>query len=158
VQYHLSALCAVTCASVPSYYRLRPNRWAPVHADVGPLDRGAAVRICPVSGTDPAQRARQFNLEFRVADATGNPYLSLAMLIQAGLDGIREARSVELAHPRQLPTSLGEALDALEHCAPAAEWLGADVLAGYLLFKRAEISSLHGLDESDICHRYSEVY
>jgi glutamine synthetase len=122
------------------------------------LDRGAAVRICPVVGADPVARARQFNLEFRVADATGNPYLSLAMLIQAGLDGIREARAIELAHPRKLPTSLGEALDALEACAPAADWLGADVLAGYLLFKRAEISGLQGLDESEICHRYLEVY
>jgi len=122
------------------------------------LDRGAAVRICPVAGSDPILRARQFNIEFRVADATGNPYLSLAMLIQAGLDGIREARSIELTHPRKLPTSLGEALDVLEQCAPAAEWLGADVLAGYLLFKRAEISSLLGLDESEICHRYSEAY
>ena len=158
VQHHLPALCAVSCASVPSYYRLRPNRWAPVHANVGPLDRGAAIRICPVSGADPAQRARQFNIEFRVADATGNPYLSLAMLIQAGLDGIRENRVIELARPCKLPTSLGEALDALEQCASAAEWLGPDVLAGYLLFKRAEIGSVQGLDESDICHRYSEVY
>ncbi|HEY2017904.1 MAG TPA: hypothetical protein VGH38_30580, partial [Bryobacteraceae bacterium] len=45
ILHHMPALCAVTAASVASYYRLRPNRWAPVKADAGPLDRGAAVRI-----------------------------------------------------------------------------------------------------------------
>src|SRR5579859_900531 len=44
IQHHLPALCAVTTPSAASYYRLRPNRWAPVRADVGPLDRGASIR------------------------------------------------------------------------------------------------------------------
>jgi len=97
IQHHLPALCAVTAPSVASYYRLRPNRWAPVRADSAPLDRGAAVRICPLSGTDPEQHARQCNVEFRVADATASPYLALAVLVQAGLDGIRR-ESMTLAH------------------------------------------------------------
>ena len=44
IQHHLPALCAVTAPSVASYYRLRPNRWAPVRADVGSArpGRGAA--------------------------------------------------------------------------------------------------------------------
>ena len=158
IQHHLPALCAVTAASVASYYRLRPNRWAPVHADVGPLDRGAALRICPVVGSDPAQRARQFNVEFRVADATANPYMALAMLVQAGLDGIRHKREIDLTSPRSLPTSLGEALRLLEASESAAEWLGADVLSAYLLFKRAEIKAVENLDENAICRRYAEVY
>ena len=45
IQHHLPALCAVTAPSVPSYYRLRPNRWAPVRADVGALDRGSAEEL-----------------------------------------------------------------------------------------------------------------
>jgi glutamine synthetase len=61
IQHHLPALCAVTAPSVASYYRLRPNRWAPVRGDVAPLDRGAAIRICPPSGGDSAERSRQFN-------------------------------------------------------------------------------------------------
>jgi glutamine synthetase len=158
ILHHLPALCAVTTPSVPSYYRLRPNRWAPVHADVAPLDRGAALRLCPVSGSDPAQRARQFNIEFRVADATASPYLALAMLIQAGLEGVRDERDFEQSRPRPLPSSLGEALRLLEASQSAAEWLGADLLAGYLLFKRAEIQGLEGLDATEMCRRYAEVY
>lgn len=157
IQHHLPALCAITAASVPSYYRLRPNRWAPVRADVAALDRGAAVRICQ-SGGDAAQRAAQFNVEFRVADATGNPYLALAMLVQAGLEGIRQRRHIELEHPPQLPASLSDALTQLEQDEAAAEWLGPGMLRAYLLFKRAEIQGLEGLAEGEICGRYMDAY
>ncbi len=122
------------------------------------MDRGAAVRICPVAGGDPALRARQFNVEFRVADATASPYLALAVVVQAGLDGIRHERQIEDEHPRALPTGLTQALLLLEACEPAAEWLGADLLSAYLKFKRAEIQGLENLDESEICRRYAEVY
>jgi glutamine synthetase len=158
IQHHLPAICAITAASVASYYRLRPNRWAPVNADVGLHDRGAAIRIAPIYTNDPKQRARQFNVEFRVADATANPYLALALVIQAGLDGIRHAREIETNHRSPLPTSLIEALKLLEESSAAAEWLEADLLAGYLLFKRAEADSLQGFEESEICRRYAEVY
>jgi len=158
VLHHLPALCAVTTPSVPSYYRLRPNGWAPVRADVAPMDRGAALRICPVVGSDATQRARQYNVEFRVADATASPYLALAVLVQAGLDGIRRHRTIDATSPRPLPTSLTAALALLEASDAAADWLGADFLAAYLLFKRAEIKGLANLDEGEICRRYAEVY
>jgi glutamine synthetase len=127
-------------------------------ADVAPVDRGVALRICPVVGDDPIQRATQFNAEFRVADATASPYLALAVLIQAGLDGIREKRHIEVSHPPALPGSLEAALTLLEANEDAAEWLGEDFLSTYLPFKRAEIKSLDGLDEGEICRRYAEVY
>jgi glutamine synthetase len=158
IQHHLPALCAVTAPSVASYYRLRPNRWAPVRADVAPLDRGAAIRICPVSGNDSAERARQFNAEFRVADAAASPYLALAVLVQAGLDGVRRRLEIETASPPPLPTSLRDALDILEESRAAAEWLGADVHSAYLAFKRAELGGLKDLDEGEICRRYAQAY
>lgn len=158
ILHHLPALCAVTAPSVASYYRLRPNRWAPLQADVGNVDRGTALRICPVVGSDPAHRASQFNVEFRVADATASPYLALAVMVQAGLDGIRHRWEIEAEKPRPLPTSLAEALTFLEVNEDAKDWFGADVLSAYLQFKRAEIKGLENLDESQICRRYAEVY
>jgi glutamine synthetase len=158
ILHHLPALCAVTTPSLASYYRLRPNRLAPVLADAGLMDRGTALRICPVVGSDPTQRARQFNVEFRVADATASPYLALAMMVQAGLDGIRHQRQIDDKNPRALPGSLEQALSLLESCGPAAEWLGADLFSAYLQFKRAEIKSLGTLDETEVCRRYAEVY
>ncbi|MEA3151885.1 MAG: glutamine synthetase [Gammaproteobacteria bacterium] len=158
ILHHLPALCAVTAPSLPSYYRLRPNRWAPTLADIGSLDRGTALRICPAASGDPAQRARQFNVEFRVADATASPYLALAMLVQAGLDGIRSRRKILSTNPRPLPDSLEAALALLASSESVAEWMGADLHTAYGLFKRAEIKSLENLDESEICRRYAEVY
>jgi glutamine synthetase len=157
ILHHLPALCAVTAPSLPSYYRLRPNRWAPVNADVGLLDRGTAIRICPAIG-DPQYRARAYNLEFRVADATASPFLALAMLVQAGLDGIRHGWEIEAMDVRPLPTHLEQALQLLEASEPAAQWLGADLHSAYVLFKRAEIKGLENLDETEICRRYAEVY
>ena len=158
ILYHMPALCAVTAASVASYYRLRPNRWAPVKADAGSLDRGAALRIAPLFGDDPIQQAKQFNLEYRVADATANPYLALAVLIQAGLDGIRHSLAIDADTAAALPNSLEQALCALEVSEPAAEWLGPELLSGYLSFKSAEAQSLRDLSESEICRRYAEVF
>jgi len=40
----------------------------------------------------------------------------------------------------------------------AAQTLGPAVLAAYVQFKRAEIASLEGLDENEICRRYADVY
>ncbi len=185
IVHHLPALCAVTAPSVPSYYRLRPNGWAPVFADLGAMDRGTALRISPVVGSDFGQRARQYNIEFRVADATASPYLALALMVQAGVDGIRRQLRLEpggaaggipggaaggpaggavgaaaSAGPGRtpLPGSLGDALDLLEASEAAAEWMGAGLHSAYLKFKRAEIAGLDGLDEAEICKRYADAY
>ena len=158
VIHHLPMLCAITVPSVSSYYRLRPNRWTPVMADAAVLDRGTAIRVCPPSHGDGASRARQMNIEFRVADATASPYLALAMLVQAGLDGIRQDRRIDAAHPKPLPSSLGEALDLLEASEAAAEWLGPELHAGYTRMKRGELQCLEGCDETEVCRRYAEVY
>lgn len=154
----LPAMCAVTAPSLPSYYRMRPNRFAPQQADLGALDRGAAVRVCPVSGHDRNQRAKQFNLEFRVCDATASPYLALAMVVQAGLAGIRHGRELGNLKPRALPDTLARALELLEASEEGKECLGSELHPAYLKFKRAEIEGLMGLDESEICRRYAEVY
>jgi glutamine synthetase len=156
--HHLPALCAVTAPSVVSYFRLRPNRWAPLRSDLGVADRGASLRICPLAAGDAAQRARQFNVEFRVADATASPYLVLAMLVQAGLAGIREGLALAGGEPRPLPSSLGQALTLLAESEDAVDWLGADLHTAYVQFKRAEIASLEGLDEEEICRRYALAY
>jgi hypothetical protein len=46
-----------------------------------------------------------------------------------------------------------EALTLLEESDATAEWLVAELLSGYLLFKRAEVQGLRNPDESDICRR-----
>ena len=159
VLHHMPALSALTAPSLASYQRLTPNRWAPTHADLGTQDRGSAVRICPVFATSPESTARQFNIEYRVADAAASPYMILGAIAHAGLDGIRRGLALpDSGTAPMLPHSLGEALDALEADRQAAAWLGPDLMQAYVMLKRDEIAALDGLDAAAICARYAETY
>lgn len=171
---HLPALCAITAPSVISYLRLGPHHWSAGFGSMSERDREATIRIPPttnVAGSDPA---RQFNLEFRAADAAACPHLALAVLVLAGLRGIRE----ELPEPplvegdpseldederrrlgiRPLPASLEEALDALEGDGTVRSWLSKDLYDCYVGVKRTEISLLEGADPREACERYGRVY
>jgi glutamine synthetase len=172
ILHHLPALTAITAPSAASYFRLRPNRWAPTWANIGIRDRGAGIRICPIFGNDDPEP--QFNVEYRVADAAASPYLALGALAWAGLDGIRQQRTLAppperdfwdmsdqeraAAGVRPLPRSLDEALDRLAACHEAREWFGDGFFAVYLQFKRAELLAIAGLDDAEICARYADVY
>jgi glutamine synthetase len=157
---HLPAITAFSSPSVASYYRLTPNRWAPVHANMERQDRGAALRVAPVFETSPEEHARQFNVEFRVADATSCPYLALGAVVWAGVDGLR--RTLALPKPGAeaplLPRSLEAALAALESDPVAQGWWSKAAMAAYLAFKRAEIAALGQADPPEVCKRYAEVY
>ena len=168
---HLPALCAFTAPSVISYLRLGPHHWSAGFGYVGERDREATIRIPPLAKGDPA---RQFNLEFRAADAAACPHLALAVLVLAGLRGIEE----DLPEPnlmegdpseldeeererlgiRPLPDSLEAALDALESDAVVRSWFSKDLLDCYLSVKRTEISLLEGADPREACERYLRVY
>ena len=170
---HLPAICAVTAPSTVSYIRLTPNRWAPTYAYIADRDREASLRICPVltlpGSSDPA---RQFNVEFRPADAAASPYLALGAIVHAGVDGLRQKLDLppprdiarmneterEAAGIRHLPRSLAEALDRLEATPEAKDWFGPVYLEAYLRHKRAEIRMLDGLDEAAQCARYALAY
>ncbi len=157
---HLPAICAFSAPSVASYYRLTPNRWAPVRADFGRQDRGVAMRVAPVFPTSPEKAERQFNVEFRVADGSSCPYLALGAVVWAGVDGL--VRKLALPHAGSeappLPRSLEEALSALEaDKSPASDW-SAEALSAYLTFKRAEIKALDGATPEEVCARYAAVY
>ena len=124
---HGAAVLGFTNPSTNSYRRLVPGFEAPVNAFFSLGNRSAAVRI-PKYATQP-ETAR---FEFRPPDATCNIYLALAAQLMAGLDGIRnkidptkegfgpfdknvfEMSDAERASIRGLPTSLDEALDALQ--------------------------------------------
>jgi glutamine synthetase len=168
---HLPLLTAITAPSVASYYRLQPDRWAPTWANVALQDRGASLRVCPIFDR-PA--SHNFNVEYRVADATASPYLALGALAWAGLDGVRrklelpefsEANFSELSDEerratgaRPLPRSLAESLALLAASDVARDWFGDEFFEVYLRFKRSELKVLDGLSPAQICERYAEVY
>jgi glutamine synthetase len=171
---HLPALCALTAPSVVSYLRLGPHHWSAGFGSISERDREATIRIPPLVELGSSDPARQFNLEFRAADAAACPHLALAVLVLAGLRGIREG----LPEPhlvqgdpseldeeerrrlgvRQLPGSLEEALGALESDAIVSSWFSKDLLACYLSVKRTEISLLDGAEPKEACERYLRAY
>ena len=157
---HLPAITAFSAPSVASYYRLKPNRWAPVQANLGLQDRGAALRVAPLFSTAAEPSERQFNIEFRVADASSSPYLALGALVWAGVDGL--SRNMKLPRAENmntsLPQTLEQALIAVESDNSVCEWWSKEAIAAYLTFKRAEIAALDGATHLEVCKRYAEVY
>ena len=155
ILHHQRALCALTAPATISYFRLRPNRWAPTHVTLETQDRSAAIRVCPtLPGPDTA---RQFNVEYRVADGAASPYIALAAIVWAGLDGIRNERIIPAEGPA-LPASLEQALDALESNPAARDWMGPVHHDAYLMHKRGEAAAMSGLTEAEQCARYAATY
>jgi glutamine synthetase len=124
---HGRALAAITNPSPNSYRRLRPGYEAPTSLFFSAGNRSAAIRI-PQYATEPDTKT----IEYRPPDATANPYLAMAALLAAGLDGLKrnvdpreggfgpfdtnmhDERGAEAHDVVPLPSSLAEALDELE--------------------------------------------
>mmetsp|Transcript_86370 Transcript_86370/g.279669 ORF Transcript_86370/g.279669 Transcript_86370/m.279669 type:complete len:495 (-) Transcript_86370:15-1499(-) len=139
---HAPAMEAL-CSPTPPCY-CRHGNWAPDVANWGPDDRSACVRVkAGKSGS-----ASQCYMELRMPSASANPYLVAAAVAAAGLDGLQ--RSLELPPARQnaaagavkLPTSLPDALTALEADAYMQEQLGPDFVRWYVSVKRAELEAI----------------
>jgi glutamine synthetase len=146
---HAKALAAIATPSVNSYKRLVPvpRFEAPVYLAWGVYNRSALIRVPPSS----PENAR---IEYRPVDASCNPYLAFACIVEAGMDGIK--RKVTPPGPIQeniyhmraedrrkrgidrLPSSLGEALDELQKDALIRKVLGDQVTERYLAIKRDE--------------------
>lgn len=167
---HAPALLALTAPSAVSYARLQPGHWSVGRAALVERDREALLRLPAIVELAGQNRAAQFNLEYRAADATSNPWIALGALVRAGLEGLRsrlpspitgasDVSSAQLEGSQlQLPHSLGEALHALEEDSIAASWLSNDLLSTYLSVKREEHRMVEDLDDSERFSKYAEAY
>ncbi len=120
---HAKALCAFTNPTTNSYKRLVPGYEAPVNLAYSSRNRSAAVRIPMYFTSEKAKR-----IEVRFPDPSCNGYMAFAAMLMAGLDGIQNKidpgepldkniyslTPEELANVPSTPSSLAEALDALE--------------------------------------------
>jgi glutamine synthetase len=153
---HAESLTALGAPTPNSYKRLQPASWAPAHICWGIGNRAALVRV-----PGPGKRAR---LEFRAGDNTSNPFLFLAGLIWAGLDGIKqglqpgEPMTADVGHLsaddvaerglRFLPRDAGPAFDALEQDDVLRDGLGSLLHTEFLRVKRHELAT-YNLQVSD---------
>lgn len=168
---HLPALMAFTAPSPNSYQRLGPGVWASAYACYGPDNREAAVRISsPMSGAEAATST----VEFKPSDVTSNPYLALAALLSAGMDGMD--RGLDPGEPLlvdpaimsagerralgigQLPTSLDEALDALEEDEVLTRALGEPIVQTHLAVARAQAETARQLAPEEVAAAAATIY
>ncbi len=137
------ALCAHT---VNAYRRLTPGNWAPQTASWAPQNYAAAIRAV----AEPESRCR---LEYRLPASDTNPYLALAMMLGAGLDGIErnaeppppiatagtgEAAPRESAGAPRLPHDLFEATERLAGSRRARAIFGDVFIDHFVASRRAE--------------------
>jgi glutamine synthetase len=148
---HAPELTAVTNQLVNSYKRLVVGFEAPVHVSWARSNRSALVRV-PV--TKPRKAPTGTRLEYRALDPACNPYLAFSVILAAGMAGIEgdyrleeeaDANIFELSEEerrakgiRLLPTSLADALDAMESSELMREALGGHIFEWFLRNKRAE--------------------
>ncbi|MDB5816831.1 MAG: Glutamine synthetase [Rhizobacter sp.] len=171
---HMNALVALTAPGVTSFQRLKPHSWSAGYACIGDRNREAAVRVAPVNGRSRTPVSHQANLEFRPSDALASPFIALGALIAAGVDGID--RALELPEfittdpqaiatsdcarygMRPLPSSLGEALDALAGDDVLTQAMGETMAALYRNVKQSEIAAMSERSERQARADYARVY
>ncbi|MCD4776080.1 MAG: type I glutamate--ammonia ligase [Candidatus Aegiribacteria sp.] len=144
---HARGFTAVTNPLVNSYKRLVPGYEAPVNVAWSMKNRSPLLRV-------PAARGNGTRCEIRVPDPSCNPYLALAVILAAGLDGMennmdcgdpvnrnifsmsgREKKRLKI---KTLPDSLCAALDCMEKDDVVKDTLGEHVFNHFLLNKRRE--------------------
>lgn len=171
---YLDSILALTAPSVVSYLRLTPHRWSAAYNNLGFRDREASLRVCPVTSKEPASIERQFNIEYRAADAAASPHLALAAIVHAGCQGIEEGlvapspteedlsllSAPELAARDliRLPQSLEEALERFTQNATVTGWFPKGFAEIYAAHKATEIEHLKDGDAEAQCEAYAQTY
>jgi len=150
IMKHVAALTAITNPLVNSYKRLVPGYEAPVYVAWSQVNRSPLIRV-------PACKPGENRIELRFPDPSANPYLALAAIITAGLDGIvnqimppervdqnifaMSEAEIKAAGIKALPDNLGVAVRALEEDKLVKEVLGDFIAEKYIAEKKEEYKS-----------------
>jgi glutamine synthetase len=147
IMEHIKSLAAITNPLVNSYKRLVPGYEAPCYIAWSAKNRSPLIRI-------PAARGQATRVEVRSPDPACNPYLAFALMLGAGLDGIKKGmkpvasvdrnifRMDEEARKEQgvdsLPASLFDALNEMKKSELVKSVLGDHICGTYVEAKTKE--------------------
>lgn len=167
---HARALCAVVAPLVNSYKRFVPGFEAPVAISWAQTNRSALIRV-PRAGSGDRGAIR---IEFRAPDPACNPYLAFAVMLAAGLSGIRQKlplpppveENLYAFDPERLaryqlgllPGSLSEALQELRQDEVMREALGPHLLERFIEVKEMEWQSYERQVSAWELDAYLETY
>ncbi|MGE5140705.1 MAG: type I glutamate--ammonia ligase [Rudaea sp.] len=146
---HARELSAVIAPLVNSYKRLVPGYEAPVYISWARSNRSALIRIPQAS---PGRILTATRIELRCPDPSANPYLAFAVMLMAGLDGIKRDLPVPqpneenlyhldesgLSRLNSMPGSLGEAIQEVSKSELVKETLGNDLFERYIEGRRKD--------------------
>lgn len=168
---HIKAVVALTCPTVNSYQRLQPGEWSSAYATYGQDNREAAVRI---PSTFWGNQESSINIELKASDASANPYLAIAGILLAGLDGIKnkilpnqplDVDPAELSAEerkkygvKKLPNSLTEALEELIADKYFKKVLPNKLLEAYCKVKKSEVKFYDGMEPKKIAEIHRIIY
>ncbi|MFE8699178.1 type I glutamate--ammonia ligase [Cytobacillus sp. FJAT-54145] len=144
---HAPSFTAVTNPTVNSYKRLVPGYEAPCYVAWSARNRSPLIRI-------PASRGISTRVEVRSVDPAANPYLAMAVLLKAGLDGIKNKqtppapvdRNIYVMNKEErlaegiedLPATLAQALDKLKADEVIVSALGEHIFEHFVEAKEIE--------------------
>ena len=164
---HARAFTAVCNPTVNSYKRLVPGFEAPVYVAWSGHNRSPLIRI-------PEARGLSTRLELRSVDPTANPYLAMAVLLEAGLDGIRREltpppavdRNIyvmteeerEAAQIYDLPSTIHNAIKALRKDPVMIDALGQHIYGNFNEAKRMEWAAYRQTVSEWEREQYLELY
>ena len=147
---NVSAMSAVIAPTVNSYKRLVPGYEAPVYICWAQVNRSALIRIPRCSPGRPLSQ----RMELRCPDPSCNPYLTFAVMLKAGLEGIKKKekapkpieedvylikrKDLQEKNIKTMPGSLGEALDEMEKNNIVKDALGEHAFNNFIRAKKAE--------------------
>ncbi|RID54233.1 hypothetical protein BRARA_G01571 [Brassica rapa] len=163
VLFHLPSIFAVLAPLLNSYDRIQPNTFSGAFQCWGKENREAAIRTASPPG---APDGLVTNFEIKACDGSTNPHLSLAIIMAAGIDGLR--RHLQLPDPidtnpadvaatlKRLPETLSEAVEALEKDKVLHELLGQNLLAAITGVRKAEVQYYSKYPDAckQLIHRY----
>jgi len=144
---HLSSLLSFSLPTVNSYRRVGAGCWTGSSVDWSTEDKEVPVRVCVDLNTRKAT-----NVEYKLADATANIYLELAMILSAGMEGLKSGKELRpmastdaVAAP--LPQSLQESLECLKLDNFLLSVLGPELSTAYIAVREYEATNEISLEK-----------
>lgn len=167
VLQHVKGFTAVANPLVNSYKRFVPGFEAPIHIAWSHMNRSPLLRI-------PAPKGEATRIELRSPDPSCNPYLTLALILEAGLDGLQ--KKLQIPAPveintynltpeqenelniQRLPSNLSIALEEMKKDAYIKEVLGEHIFNKYVSAKELEWTKYNSTVHSWEIDNYLTAY
>jgi len=143
---HLPSLLSFSLPTVNSFRRMGPGCWTGSSVGWSTEDKEVPLRVCVDLNTQEAT-----NVELKLSDSTANIYLELAMILVAGMDGMKNKKKLrptidDIAN-EPLPNTLQESLDLLKKNELLLSVLGSELSTAYVAVRESEVLIEKTLEE-----------